>query len=90
MTKPKAWQPKPALSLCRLCGERVSLPCTTFLDLQRLRPQPMPNWPRYNPVELPPDAFKDDIKERPDPGRLPPKPASLPGVRSSLGWTREN
>ena len=90
MTKPKAWQPKPVLSLCRLCGERVATPCTTFLELKRPQQQPQPGWPRYDPVELPPEAFADNVEEKSDRGRLPPKPESLPGVRSSLGWSRES
>ena len=89
MTKPKVWRPSPFLTLCRLCGERVSVPCTSFIDLKRPQQKPVPAWPRYDPVELPPDAFADNIVEPPDRGRLPPKPESLPGVRSSLGWSKD-
>jgi hypothetical protein len=54
------------------------------------RPPSVPGWPPYDPIELPLDAFSDDVVEKAQLGRLPLKPASLPGVRSSLGWTREN
>jgi hypothetical protein len=87
VTKPKFWA-KP-LPFCKLCGERVTEPCDRWLALERIKPKPVPGWPRYDPVELPPDCFVDNIEEGPDRGRLPPRPATLPGARSSMGWTKE-
>jgi hypothetical protein len=90
VTKPKTWRPSQALTLCRICGERVTVPCTQFLDLRRRQQPPVPNWPRYNPVELPPDAFgPHNIEPHDSRGHLPSRPESLPGTRSSMGWTRE-
>jgi hypothetical protein len=89
MTKPRPGLPR-LLPFCRLCGERVTEPCDRWLPLAKIKLEPVPNWPRYDPIELPPNCFADNIEEVPDLGRLPSRPPTLPGTRSSMGWTRES
>jgi hypothetical protein len=73
-----------------LCGERVTNPCTEFVKptLQPKKTEPVPPWPRYEPVDLPPNCFADDVEDKPEPGRLPSRPATAV-LRSSTIWTKE-
>jgi hypothetical protein len=59
-----------SMQLCRLCGERVRVPCIMVLPSRMRRKgklAPVPGWPELEPIELPPNAFKThnlDLVER--------------------------
>jgi len=71
-----------------LCGLRVFDPCTNFVVLGRPKQAPEPPWPRYAPIDLPPDCFADNVEEKPAPGRLPLRPATAV-LRSNMTWIKD-